>query len=69
MFLASPAQSALLGRDISGQAIAANDDSAYFLYDTDLNITWLRDANRNGLKSWATANAWASDLSLGGFDD
>ena len=69
MFLASPAQAALLGRDFNGQAVAASDDSAHFLYDTDLNITWLRDANRNGVKSWATANAWASDLTSGGFDD
>ena len=67
--LAQPAQAALLGRDISGQAIAGNDDSAVFLYDTDLNITWLRDANRNGAMSWAAANAWASGFSLGGFDD
>lgn len=67
--LALPTQAALLGRDISGQAIAGNDDSAVFLYDTDLNITWLRDANRNGAMSWAAANAWASAFSLGGFDD
>ena len=68
VFLASPAQATLLGRDLSGAAIAASDDSAVFLYDTDLNITWLRDANRNGSMSWAAANAWASGLSVAAFN-
>ena len=65
---ASPAQATLLGRDLSGAAIAASDDTAVFLYDTDLNITWLRDANRNGLMTWAAANTWASALSVAAFD-
>ena len=68
LVLAAPAQATLLGRDLSGAAIAASDDSAVFLYDTDLNITWLRDANRNGLMSWAAANVWASTLSVAAFD-
>jgi PEP-CTERM motif len=67
LLLASPAQAALLGRDLSGAAIAASDASAVFLYDTDLHITWLRDANRNGAMSWAAANAWASGLSVAAF--
>ncbi len=69
LLLAAPSHATLLGRDIAGQAVAASDDSAVFLYDTTLNITWLRDANRNGAQSWADANAWASGFSLGGFDD
>jgi hypothetical protein len=61
-------QTTLLGRDISGRAVAGNDDSAVFLYDSTLNITWLRNANVNGLMTWSAANAWASGYSLGGFD-
>ena len=37
------------------------------VYDTDLNITWLANANANGVMSWATANTWASGLTVGGF--
>ena len=33
-------------------------------YDTDLNITWLANANVNGLMNWATANTWAANLSF-----
>ncbi len=36
-------------------------------YDTVLNITWLMDANVNGLMDWTDANAWASGLTLGGY--
>lgn len=43
-------------------------------YDTDLNITWLADANyaktsghdADGLMNWADANTWASSLNIGG---
>ena len=69
MLLASSAQSALLGRDISGHAVAGSDASAVFLYDTSLNITWLRDANVNGATHWEGAMSWASGYSLGGFND
>ncbi len=41
VFLATSAQAALVGRDINGAAIAGSSASAVFLYDTDLNITWL----------------------------
>jgi MYXO-CTERM domain-containing protein len=60
-------QTTLLGRDISGNAVAANSANAVFLYDTTLNITWLRDANANGTMNWTSANAWAAGLNLGGF--
>ncbi len=36
------------------------------VYDTDLNITWLANANANGLMDWATANTWAAGLTVGG---
>jgi hypothetical protein len=38
-------EATLLGRDIDGKAVAANSNSAVFLYDTVLDITWLRDGN------------------------
>ncbi|OIP66619.1 MAG: hypothetical protein COT35_01095 [Nitrospirae bacterium CG08_land_8_20_14_0_20_52_24] len=37
------------------------------VYDTDLNITWLANANANGFMDWSQANAWASGLTVGGF--
>ena len=47
------------------------------IYDSDLNITWLQDANyiqtsgfdTDGLVNWATANSWATNLSFGGYTD
>jgi PEP-CTERM motif len=41
-------QTTLLGRDIQGYAVDGSDPSAVFLYDTDLNITWLRNADIAG---------------------
>ncbi len=46
------------------------------IYDSELNITWLQDANLaqtsgydgDGRLSWAAANTWAENLSFGGFD-
>lgn len=47
------------------------------VYDTDLNITWLSDANyaktsgydSDGLMTWLDATAWAASLNIGGFTD
>jgi len=39
------------------------DRGGGLIYDTDLNITWLADANVNGLITWDDAMTWASDLS------
>ena len=39
------------------------------VYDSDANLTWLRDANANGQMNWSTAMAWADGLSIGGVDD
>lgn len=55
-------ETTLLGRDITGKAVASNDASSVFLYDTTLNITWLRDANSNGVMTWDQAIAWANSL-------
>ena len=50
-------------RDLNGDTVT----DAF--YDTDLNITWLRDANVNGLMNWATAVSWADTYSFGGYTD
>jgi Protein of unknown function (DUF1566)/PEP-CTERM motif len=52
------AQAALQDRDVDGNG--ATDA----FYDTDLDITWLRNANVNGLMNWDTAVAWAAGYSL-----
>lgn len=63
------AHATLVGRDIRGHAVGGSNVSAVFLYDTDLNITWLRDANVNGRTDWFAANAWAQGFGFGGYDD
>lgn len=57
------ARATLLDRDLN------NDNVTDAFYDTELNITWLRNANINGAKAWVTANAWAESLNFGGYDD
>ena len=47
------------------------------IYDDVLDITWLQDANyaqtsgydSDGRMNWSQANAWAAQLSYGGYDD
>lgn len=56
-------ESTLQARDLDGNGVT----DAF--YDTALNITWLRNANVNGLMDWPTAKAWADGLSFGGFTD
>ena len=63
MLLAGAAQAALVARDLNGDTVT----DAF--YDTDLNITWLSDANVNGAMNWDTAVAWAEGLSFGGYSD
>jgi hypothetical protein len=58
-------ETTLKGRDINLNAVAATDASAVYLYDTTLNVTWLRNANANGVTSWDNANDWAANLSTG----
>ncbi len=39
------------------------------VYDTDLNLTWLQNANfTNSRMNWADANSWANTLSFAGLD-
>ncbi len=63
------ANAVLLGRDINGGAVLGSDSSAVFLYDDVLNVTWLRNANANGLMNWTQADTWAANLVVGAFDD
>jgi hypothetical protein len=53
------AHAVLQGRDLNG---SAGSFEAY--YDTDLNITWLANANMNGAMDWTTANTWVANLSF-----
>jgi hypothetical protein len=53
------AHAALQGRDLNG---SAGSFEAY--YDTELNITWLADANVNGPMAWAAAKTWAANLNI-----
>lgn len=62
MLLAGAAQAALQDRDLD-----ANGETDAF-YDTDLDITWLRDANVNGLMNLYEAPVWASQLVVGETD-
>lgn len=40
------------------------------IYDNDLNITWLQDANLSGATmTWLAATSWADTLMYQGFDD
>lgn len=57
------AQAALQSRDLNGDTVT----DAF--YDTDLNITWLRDANVNGRMNWFAAVGWADSFSFGGYTD
>lgn len=57
------AQATLENRDLNGDGVV----DAF--YDTDLDLTWLRNANVNGLMDWATAVAWADGFSFAGHDD
>jgi hypothetical protein len=61
------ANASLVGRDIKGNAVASGSASEIFLYDTVLNVTWLRDAYARTPTTWASANAWVGSLNVGGY--
>ncbi len=56
-------ETTLQPRDLDGDTVI----DAF--YDTELNITWLRNANANGQKTWDDANAWAASLVVGAYSD
>jgi hypothetical protein len=68
----------LLAAGLAGEASATLiNRGGGLIYDTDLNITWLQDANYaqtsgydgDGLMNWSAATTWASNLVYGGYDD
>ena len=61
--LSGAAQAALQGRDLNGDTVV----DAF--YDTDLDITWRRNGNLNGLMTWAGAVTWADNMTFGGYND
>jgi hypothetical protein len=66
----------ILGFSGTGNALLINR-GAGMIYDSDLNITWLADANyaltsgydSDGRMNWFAAKTWADNLVYGGFDD
>ena len=68
----------LAGLTISTTALASLESRpGGMVYDTDLNITWLADANyaqtsgydSDGLMNFYEATTWANQLVYGGYDD
>ena len=68
----------IVGLLTSGSAMAALYSRAggTMVYDSDLDITWLADANYaktsghgSGAMNWADANTWATNLAYGGYSD
>jgi hypothetical protein len=59
----SPVHAALEGRDINRDGVT----DAFF--DTDLNITWLRDTGLNPRSTFAQADTWAANLVVGNVSD
>jgi hypothetical protein len=45
------------------------DNGNGLIYDEDLDITWLADANIGGNLTWDEANTWADSLTVGGATD
>lgn len=54
-------QTTLQARDLN------NDGVTDAFYDTELNVTWLRNADGNGRMTWDAAKTWASNLVVGGY--
>ncbi len=57
------AQAALQDRDLNGNGVI----DAF--HDTDLDMTWLCDANVNGRMTWDPAISWAEGFGFGGYGD
>mgnify|MGYP001003726821 CR=1 FL=1 len=63
LLVSGGAQAALQDRDLDGDTVV----DAF--YDTDRDITWLRNADVNGPMDWNSAVAWANGLIFAGFSD
>ena len=73
-----PALALLAGLSLSGASQAALvDRGGGLIYDSDLKVTWLADANyaktsrydADGLMTWSAATTWAANLVYGGYTD
>lgn len=62
-------QTTLHARDSQGHAVALDSATAVFLYDSVLDVTWLRQAAAPQLQTWTQARDWAAQLSVGAWDD
>ena len=52
---------------LSSHATLTSVLSGQAIYDSDADLTWLANANAAGtMMDWATANAWAAGLTVGG---
>jgi hypothetical protein len=66
----------VFGLAVSAQATLI-DRGGGMIYSTELNLTWLQDANyaqtsgydADGLMTWDEAMTWAANLSYGGYTD
>ena len=66
----------IVGLVPSAQAILI-DRGGGMIYSTDLDVTWLQDANyamtsnydSDGLMTWQQATDWVENLTFGGYDD
>lgn len=58
----------ILGISVSGHATLI-DMGDGTIYDNDTQLSWLKNANTNGLMTWSAANTWANDLVFAGFND
>ncbi|MGD9852474.1 MAG: discoidin domain-containing protein [Nitrospirales bacterium] len=71
----TPLAMALRDRGLHDADGIPGGDTVRLIYDEDLNITWLGDANfaktsgfdADGQMNWASAMAWADSLTVGGF--
>lgn len=74
--LCGPANAELQGRNKFG--LASSIEDSVFLYDTNLNVTWLRDANyldtidagiadrfADGSTSWFEISVWSENVRIG----
>jgi hypothetical protein len=52
----------LFGVSAHASLVDMNDGT---IYDTDTQLSWLKDAGAGGLKTWADANTWAAGLNTG----
>jgi hypothetical protein len=58
----------VFGFSVSAQATLINMGEGT-IYDTDLQVSWLQNANTNGEMDWSTAVSWADTLVFAGFDN